>query len=274
MKKILIIGGSGLIGKKLKKNLKKKYKLIAPKRGKNFDIRKISTLKKYFNESIDVIINLSGQASDKKKMNETIIIGNKNIINLLRKLNKKILIIYFSTNLVYGYSNKILNEKSKTNPFDFYSKYKLKAEKNYERSNLNYLILRLGNIYGDIKKENNVLSKIYNSLKKKNKLNITNPKVFRNYISLDDLVNIIRKILAKRLNERLYNVGNENLNLYNIIKLFEKTYQKKVNFINQAIKIEKLSSQKIDTSKILLELNMRLKNKMYKYIENYKKNET
>ena len=271
MKKILIIGGNGLIGKKLISNIKKKYKLITPKRSKKFNIAKYHTLNKYINNKIDVIINLSGQVDNKKKMHETIITGNKNIIKLSKKINKKILIIYLSTNLIYGYSNKILNERSKTFPKGLYAKYKLRAEKYYENSNLNYLILRIGNVYGDIKNEKNIISKIYNSITREKKLLITNSYVSRNFISLEDTIKIIKKILIKKLKNNKYNVGNENLNLKNIIKYFEKIYKKKVKFIDQSIKLDTLSSQKVNSSKILFELNLTLKNNMYKYLKKYKK---
>ena len=267
----MIIGASGTIGKKLKKNLKNKYKLITPKRSAKFDITQIDTMQKYFNNSLDAVINLSGQMDTNSKMYKTIIKGNQNLIKLSSKLKKKIVIIYLSSNLVYGYSNKILNEKSKTQPYTKYAKYKLTAEKCYQKTDLNYHIFRLGNIYGEIKREKNIISNIYNSILNKNKLYISNINVYRNFISVDDLVRIVTKSLSVNLKHQIYNIGNENLNLKKIILYFESVFKKEVKFIDQGIKITSLSSQKINTSKILIELNMRLKNKMYNYFKNYKK---
>ena len=110
-KTILLIGASGYIGKKLKSSLKKKYFLIDPRTKDGFDISKINTLKKIFNNKVDIIINLSGQINTNKKLMKKVIInGNKNIIELCKRKNT--LVLYFSTSLVYGYSNKIKKENS------------------------------------------------------------------------------------------------------------------------------------------------------------------
>ena len=154
MKKVLIIGSYGFIGKYLKKKLKKKFNLICPKRGDNFDIKNKKQLKKIINQNISVIINLSGQIQkNKKQMYNTIVKGNKNIIEIVNELKKNIRVYYFSTTLVYGFSHKILDETSNVNPTSIYSKYKRLAEKNYINSKINYKILRVGNVYSKHKVE-------------------------------------------------------------------------------------------------------------------------
>ena len=89
MKNILIIGSAGNIGKNLKIALSKKYNLISPKKSKEFNISNLKSLEKYFNEKLDIVINLSGQRESKFKMLNTIVKGNKNIIRLLSKTKKK-----------------------------------------------------------------------------------------------------------------------------------------------------------------------------------------
>ena len=89
MKKILIIGSAGNIGKKLKVALSNKYKLTTPKKSQTFNITDIHSLEKYFNEKLDIVINLSGQRDTKLKMFNTIIKGNKNIIRLVSNMKKK-----------------------------------------------------------------------------------------------------------------------------------------------------------------------------------------
>ena len=79
MKKVLIIGSSGYIGKYLTNKLKKKFKLILPSHSKGeLDILKIKTLKEKVKKDIYAIINLSGQnTSNRKILKKTIIEGNK-----------------------------------------------------------------------------------------------------------------------------------------------------------------------------------------------------
>ncbi len=116
MKKILLIGSTGNVGKKLKLKLKlsKKYELICPTRKQGFDIKKKQQLKKYLNQEVDYVVNLSGQQSVKKQeMTDVIYNGNQNILQISNKLKKKIILVYVSTSLVYGYSKICLKENSK-----------------------------------------------------------------------------------------------------------------------------------------------------------------
>ena len=129
MRKILLIGSSGFIGSYLKKDLKDKYRLICPTNRKNFDITDYNKVNNILKKNIDIIINLSGQIS-KSQMYKTIIKGNTNIIKATKKLKRRPKIFYISTTLVYGFSNKILDESSKTNPYSKYAKFKKKG-KNY-----------------------------------------------------------------------------------------------------------------------------------------------
>ena len=130
MKKILLIGSSGQLGKVIKKKLLKDYKLICPSKKKGFDITKKNELRKYISKDINYIINLSGQReSSHKNMSLTIQKGNKNIIKLVKKLNSNCIVMYFSTSLVYGNSAKLKKEKSKKKPIFYYEKAKYIAEK-------------------------------------------------------------------------------------------------------------------------------------------------
>ena len=109
-------------------------------------------MKKFVNNNIHYIINLSGQISNNSNLMKRVIIdGNKNIIKLF--IDKKIKIFFLSTSLIYGYSKKNKNENSIKKPIDNYSKFKLIAEKEYLKSSTNFIILRLCNIYNDKKME-------------------------------------------------------------------------------------------------------------------------
>ena len=157
-KNILIIGSSGYLGKKLKNNLSKRYNLITPDK-KELNIIKLDKIKKYFKNNIDFVINLSGQISkNRKSMKNIIVNGNKNIIQVCK--NKKLKVFYLSTSLIYGFSNQKLKENSIKNPVDFYAKFKFRAEQSYLKSNINYIILRLCNIYNG--KKNGIVKNMIN----------------------------------------------------------------------------------------------------------------
>ena len=120
LKTVLLIGSSGFLGSHLKKKLKKTYKLICVNRKNQFDISNFEKVKTLLNKKIDFVINLSGQVSTKKNMLKTIVRGNENIINVIKNKKKKPVVYFISTTLVYGFSNTLLNEKSKLKKYQRY----------------------------------------------------------------------------------------------------------------------------------------------------------
>jgi nucleoside-diphosphate-sugar epimerase len=262
-KTILLIGASGYIGKKLKSFLKKKYFLINPRTKNGFDISKMNTLKKIFDDKIDIIINLSGQINSNKKLMKKIIIdGNKNIIELCKK--KNVLVLYFSTSLVYGYSNKIKKENSLKKPLDDYSRYKLTAENEYLKSGINFKILRLCNIYGD--KKSGIVKNLINSFIKNKEIEISNTKVFRNYLSINDLIKIICKMLKMKLKYDIYNIGFENVKIIEMIRWLEKKLKLKLNFKDNSFDLKKIPSQKVSINRLITEIRYKPKINLKLYL--------
>jgi len=265
VKNILIIGSSGFIGNHLKKKLKKNYNLICPKRNNKFNIKNKFQLKKYITEDVDIIINLTGQINiNKQKMFETIVRGNQNIIDIVLSLKKNILVYYFSTTLVYGYSSKILSENSKVNPISSYSKYKRLVEINYLNSKINFKIFRVSNVFS--KNKIGIIQNLINYFQNDKKIIITNLNTFRNYISIEDFGNIISLIIKKKLKKKIYNIGSENKSIKDIIDTIESKIKKKIYFKNKKIKLKKLSSQRIKKCEILNEISYKPKIKLINYM--------
>ena len=269
MKKILLIGSSGFIGKKLKTKLTKNFELICPTKKQGFDITKKKELKKYFNHEIDVIINLSGQQNQNQtKMKDVIEKGNQNILDIAKKINKKLVLIYFSTSLVYGNSKRNKKESSKKNPLYAYEKMKYRVEKKYLKIDQNYLILRLCNIYGGIRNKG-VVDLITNSVQKNKLFSFDNLKTNKNFIFIDDVINITDHLIKKNIKNKVLNIGNENLSFLNLIRILNRITNNSFRFNNKGINIDLTLSQKID--------NNLIKNIMKKYkfkkIEKYLKDE-
>ncbi len=264
MKTILLIGSTGFLGSHLKRKLKKTYKLICISRKNQFDIGNFKKINFLLNRKIDFIINLSGQSSTKKNMLNTILKGNKNIIKALKNKKIKPTVYYISTTLVYGFSNKLLNEKSKLNPSLDYSKIKKISELNYLKSNLNFKILRVANVYSLNK--NGIVKYLINCFLSRKKLNITNIKAYRNYIHVDDFSNIIKKMLNKKLSHNIYNLGHENFCIQDLIKIIEKKFKNKLNYKDRNYGLDKVSSHRISNPRLFSEIKYKPKIKMQKFL--------
>ena len=95
MKKILLIGGHGYLGRHIKKKLNKKFIILGSKNKKKLNILNINTLNNYIDKNLYCIINLAGQINNNvKKINYT---GNANIIKIIKKKKIQPLLIFFST---------------------------------------------------------------------------------------------------------------------------------------------------------------------------------
>ena len=268
-KNILLIGSSGYLGKNLKKALKKNYNLITPNK-KKFDITNTNKIKKYLKDKIDFIINLSGQMSTNKKLMKNVIVnGNKNIIKFCK--NKKIIVYYLSTSLIYGFSKKNIEENSLKKPINDYAKFKLIAEKEYQKSKINYIIVRLCNIYNG--KNNGIIKILTKSIKKNQIIHLTNNNVYRNYIHIDDAINIICKMIKKHLKHKEYNLGFENIKLIELINHVEKKLKIKINYLNKNLKLKKIPSQKISLRRLFNEIKYKPKQRIKDYLLKKYKNE-
>lgn len=264
MKTILLIGSSGFLGSHLKKRLKKTYKLICVSGRKQFDIRNFNEVKILLNRKVDFIINLSGQMSTKKNMLDTIVKGNENIINAIKNKKIKPIVYFISTTLVYGFSNKLFNETSKLNPSLNYAKFKKISELHYLKSNLNFKIFRVANVYSA--KKNGITKYLIDCFLSKKKLNITNIKSYRNYIHVDDFTNIVKKVLGKKLSHEIYNLGYENFSVQELIKIIETKFKSKLNYKNKNYKLSANSSHKINNPKLLSEIKYSPQVKMKKFL--------
>ena len=137
-RKILIIGGSGFIGKYLSKKLSKENDVfildIKASNSKNqfkFDIRKkIHKLKNL--KKIDLIINLAAIHKEPGHKDheyfETNVNGAKNTCDFAERINCRN-IIFTSSIAPYGIEDKLKHEKTKPKPVTPYGSSKLIAEK-------------------------------------------------------------------------------------------------------------------------------------------------
>ena len=66
--------------------------------------------------------------------------------------------------------------------------------------------MRIANVYNDSKV--GIVKNIINNIIKNKIIIFTNLKTFRNYIHINDFVNIFYKIVQRKLKKNIYNIGH------------------------------------------------------------------
>ena len=225
MKKILIIGKRGFIGKNLNKFLKTKHdvKLISFKEALNF-----KQIDKY-----NYVINSSTNKDYIKKK------YNKNFDNDLKIVerinNKKIIYVFLSTSKVYKAKPNI-NEKSKLSPKSNYSKNKLMTEKIlFSKLKNNLIILRISNIIGNKLKFSKNLHKtfvdVFYEWAKKGII-FDNNQNYKDFISIQKFCEIMNMIILKDLRGTFNLSIGKKVFLNDIVKWLNHFNKNKFKIVN------------------------------------------
>ena len=230
--KILITGNRGFIGSNLIKKLNSVFHLIPMDQSNNrkIDILELNQLDMV--DNIDVIIHLASRTSilnSTIKPYETYLTNIKGTLNILdfarqKNINK---IINFST-YVYGKPQYFpIDEKHPINPHSPYTKSKLIAEKLCEYYAQDYgldvVTLRPFYIYGPSSNKNSLIPSIIKQINQKGKVILSNKDTRRDFLFIDDLVNLINKIILDfPKNYNIYNVGfGKSYSLVEVVEIIK-----------------------------------------------------
>ena len=244
MKRIVVFGGSGFVGKSLlEKLIDEKMDFIVAK-----NKSKINNKVKIFDGNLldsnsfeskiknnDIIINLAGQF--KGNFSNFIDLNIKGGLNLLEACKKKkgIRIILISSVNVYGESNgKASKENQELKPQNIYGTIKVLTENLYQTYSKSYgmkiTILRLANLYGINKKNGLMLNRI-NALEKNKVVTINHlGNQERDYLYIDDAINgIIKTIQNPQKNFQIFNItSGKPITTKSVIEIIEKLCNKKI----------------------------------------------
>ena len=175
------------------------------------DVNNTKKLEKLLKFKVDTVINFSGNIDHKNSVQtkKTHYYAVKNLINLLDKKKIK-LFIQAGSSLEYGNYKSPQKEKYACKPQSIYGTAKYNASKLLmkKKKNFNVIILRLYQIYGPHQKKDRLIPFIIDSSLKNLKFNCTNGDQKRDFMHVDDLTNLIFKIIKKKkLNSNIFNVG-------------------------------------------------------------------
>lgn len=241
------------------------------------DIRNdIEVLSKFKLLNINIIFNnfqpavmLNDMSNPEEYIENSIGLTSK-VLSICKEKNLKInKIIYTSSSSVYG-NNILCNEKDELKPMNLHASLKVANEKLIEKfctdNSINYTIARVFNMYGG---DDNfsIVSKILKAYKNQEELTIANNgNAIRDFIHIEDIVEIYIKLLNVRDLPVLNIATGEGNSVKNIIDLFH-IHGKKLKTKNIYRDELKLSTA---DNRLLIE---KLKKDKFISIENYLKKE-
>ena len=170
---VLIIGKTGQLAKEFKNSLNSKklrFFFLGRKKIDTTSFKNINFIINKYNPSI--IINCAAYTdvdiseTRKNRAYELNCTAIKNLVKICK--SKKIYLIHFSTDYVFGGKKGNYKETDKTNPINYYGKTKQIGEKIITDKLKNFVIFRLSWLIGNY--NNNFLKKIIFFLKNKKKI--------------------------------------------------------------------------------------------------------
>lgn len=222
--KILITGGSGLLGQYLNLSLNSKYNILTLYNSNigncnNYNSLKLNicdypSLLNIFNEfrpnavihtaAISHTILPDGISS--KDVYELNVNGTKNIAELCEKFNSKL--IYTSTDLVYaGYRGSMLKEDAKLIPVSLYAETKLMGEIKIQQTFENYNILRTALLFGfGLNHTQNHFHNMYLDLRNGKSVKLFADQ-YRTPLSLKEASRIINELVSSDIKSEIINFG-------------------------------------------------------------------
>lgn len=287
---ILITGGFGLLGQSLVNLLNKKnFNLIILDDNRSI-LKKISFNKKknkiiigsFLNKKIlteifqkykiKVVFHLGATTQVNEALNspgyayENNIIGTINILEIIRKINKKILFLYASSDKAYGECKSKYLENTQMKAIFPYDLSKMSSDlisQSYSKIyNLRVGILRCGNLFGraDFNMKRIIPDVMKSIIKNKPIVLRSDGKMRRDYLHVDDAANayylLMRFMIKNKIFLKIYNVGSKtNFTVIELVKkilMYSKIKNHKIIIKNQAK--NELKFQKLDFNKIMREL--------------------
>jgi dTDP-4-dehydrorhamnose reductase len=237
MLKILVLGGNGLIGRKIVEKLKNRFNVIATHNKKsppkNIQSVKISLPSDFAllnnlieKEKPNIIINTMAYSNldfceeNKEEVFSLHVDMTDKISVICSKINSKL--IFISTDYVFdGKQNKKYTEYDKPNPINYYGETKLLAEKIVLKNPKN-TVLRTSLVYGYGERVR-FMKYVIENLKNQKKIFAYND-IFNSATNIDEFVESIEKVIENDAVGIFHMVGSSCVTRYDFAKNIAKVF--------------------------------------------------
>ena len=195
---ILVLGGSGQVGKSLDKisSSKKKYFFLSKKKCNIED--KVQLKKIFYKYKPSYVVNLAAftDVSSAEKKRKKAVNINCNSLNEIIKLSNifNALLIHISTDYVFdGKTSGKYSELDKTNPLSVYGSSKKRGEDKIIKKSIKYIIIRTSGVFSHY--QSNFFNNIIKLLSHKKSIEVVSDQFCFPTYSFD-LAQIIEKIIS------------------------------------------------------------------------------
>jgi len=225
MDRLLVTGGSGLLGSKIVNQAKSEYVVVPTHHTRSFfptsvklDVaNKQEVFKVIQHFKPQIVIHTAAETNvDKCEINKTWAWkanseGTRNVVEACARINAKL--IYISTDYVFDGDKGFYAEEDKPNPVNYYGQTKLRGEELVKTKSRDYVIVRASVIYGWHLRKANFTTWVINSLRGGKRIEVIDDH-YNSPTLADNLAQALLEITKKGLNGTYHTSGSERINRY------------------------------------------------------------
>lgn len=247
-KKILITGHLGFIGQALVNRLCSLHKeFVGLSRSQGLDIRTPSAFNAVVPSQISCVVHLAGLTNvplswrEPSEFYHTNTLGTQVVLDFCRA--HSLPLIFFSSYL-YGLPQYLpIDEDHPITPSNPYAQSKWFAEQLCQFYAKHYdvpvTILRPFNIYGPGQSTNFLISRVLEQAKKSDTIHVQDTAPRRDYVYVDDLIDVVMFFLSRNTHHGVYNVGSGlSYSVLDVISLLSTCMDKKLTVVSENIRRE------------------------------------
>ena len=235
---ILITGGKGVLGSYFYKKYKKKYII----KHLPYRLEKFDQIEKWIkNKNFHFFIHFAAITSKTNKNFNIINLINKEVpINLINLFQKKFIknfkyFLFISSSHVYGFHKKKILESDKRKPFNKYGNSKKNVEdfiiKNKKKFYFKIGIARIFNFTSNKQNYGHFLPDVYSKIK--NRKNLINLNINRDFIHIDDVIRSLELMIKKQIDKPINICSGKKINLISLTKKLNlMSFNRDLKFIN------------------------------------------